>query len=400
LAIQLQLEGNRLEDLLERVRAEYGSSARIVQADRVRRGGIAGFFARERFALTLDVDEPEAATAGGDVVPAEGASAEPVAAEPPTAVTSVLELVDAVNDEEQVNPAFAALLARYTESGGRPIPLAEEPDVAEPAAVVTPEPDVIATAEQPVTIDLDARRAIEIVHEVAAAPIELPRQRIAPPAPRPQLWGREVEQLRHLGVPDGLLPDPAALSLPKEFERALRIGSSYLELPSAPGDVIAVVGDIAGAWDTAELISAHLGLPGDCVVVAGRQRTSRAWLPNMVSSEAVAARQRMSWARATMPTVVAVDYPTVSPDDLAARLLAALRPTATLAVVSAATKPADISDFVQNVTPMDALAVTDTVATRTPAAVLELGVPIALVDGLPATPEVWSCLLLGRVMTA
>src|SRR5450830_216268 len=41
------------------VRAEFGPTARIIRADRVRSGGLVGFFARERYELTVDVpDEP------------------------------------------------------------------------------------------------------------------------------------------------------------------------------------------------------------------------------------------------------------------------------------------------------------------------------------------------------
>ncbi|CAA9427719.1 MAG: hypothetical protein AVDCRST_MAG35-2399, partial [uncultured Quadrisphaera sp.] len=42
-------EGPAIEPLLQRVRTEHGSSARIVKAERVRVGGIGGFFAQERF---------------------------------------------------------------------------------------------------------------------------------------------------------------------------------------------------------------------------------------------------------------------------------------------------------------------------------------------------------------
>jgi flagellar biosynthesis GTPase FlhF len=53
---QLQLEGPELEPLLARVRNELGASARIVHAEKIRSGGVAGFFARERFELTVEVD--------------------------------------------------------------------------------------------------------------------------------------------------------------------------------------------------------------------------------------------------------------------------------------------------------------------------------------------------------
>ena len=56
---RLLLEGPDLEELVEQVRQEFGSRARIVRAERVRSGGFAGFFARERFEVTVDVpDEP------------------------------------------------------------------------------------------------------------------------------------------------------------------------------------------------------------------------------------------------------------------------------------------------------------------------------------------------------
>ena len=53
---QLQLEGPELEPLLARVRNELGSRARIVHAEKIRSGGVAGFFAHERYELTVEVD--------------------------------------------------------------------------------------------------------------------------------------------------------------------------------------------------------------------------------------------------------------------------------------------------------------------------------------------------------
>ncbi len=60
MASQLEFEGPVLEDLLERVREEVGPDARIVAANRVRRGGVGGFFAREAFEVL--VEPPEDAT--------------------------------------------------------------------------------------------------------------------------------------------------------------------------------------------------------------------------------------------------------------------------------------------------------------------------------------------------
>ena len=56
MASQLRFEGGELEELLERVRTEVGPEARIVAANRIRQGGVGGFFAREGFEVVVDAD--------------------------------------------------------------------------------------------------------------------------------------------------------------------------------------------------------------------------------------------------------------------------------------------------------------------------------------------------------
>ena len=54
----LLLEGDDLEALLERAHAEGGPDARIVRAEKIRHGGVLGFFAKERFEVALEIPEP------------------------------------------------------------------------------------------------------------------------------------------------------------------------------------------------------------------------------------------------------------------------------------------------------------------------------------------------------
>ncbi len=61
---QLLLEGPAIEPLLARVREEHGTAARIVKAERVRVGGVGGFFAKVRFEVTIEVTEAGAAAGG------------------------------------------------------------------------------------------------------------------------------------------------------------------------------------------------------------------------------------------------------------------------------------------------------------------------------------------------
>lgn len=58
---RLVLEGDGVEELLERVRTEHGPTARVLGAERVRVGGVGGFFARQRFEVTVEVDDVSAA---------------------------------------------------------------------------------------------------------------------------------------------------------------------------------------------------------------------------------------------------------------------------------------------------------------------------------------------------
>ena len=52
------LEGPAIEPLLAQVRQEYGSAIRIISADKVRSGGIGGFFAKQHYELSVEVPDP------------------------------------------------------------------------------------------------------------------------------------------------------------------------------------------------------------------------------------------------------------------------------------------------------------------------------------------------------
>src|SRR5690348_7615151 len=80
----MQLDGPDLEELLVRARHQYGSEVRIVQADKVRTGGIGGFFAHEHYQLSVEVD---------------GTTSDQGAADEPNS-PSLLDLADAVSDSE------------------------------------------------------------------------------------------------------------------------------------------------------------------------------------------------------------------------------------------------------------------------------------------------------------
>jgi hypothetical protein len=54
------LEGPAIEPLLAQVRDEYGSKVRIISADKVRSGGVGGFFAKQHYELSVEVPDDSA----------------------------------------------------------------------------------------------------------------------------------------------------------------------------------------------------------------------------------------------------------------------------------------------------------------------------------------------------
>jgi hypothetical protein len=62
--VNLLLEGDDLEALLLRAHREGGTAARIIRAEKVRRGGILGFFAKEGFEVAVEI--PKDADSDGD----------------------------------------------------------------------------------------------------------------------------------------------------------------------------------------------------------------------------------------------------------------------------------------------------------------------------------------------
>src|SRR3954447_22595594 len=99
----LRLEGPDLPSPLDQGSAEYGTGARVVHAERIRRGGVGGFFARERYHLEVEVHE---AAAGGGLGPGAaggrgGGRAAGQGLPPGPTARTVMDLVEQLNQEER-----------------------------------------------------------------------------------------------------------------------------------------------------------------------------------------------------------------------------------------------------------------------------------------------------------
>ncbi|WP_091555642.1 hypothetical protein [Micromonospora pattaloongensis] len=106
------LEGPEIEPLLAQVREEYGAGARIVNAEKVRVGGVGGFFAREHFELSVEV--PDGVATPAPATPADAAGAGPIA---PRSLDDLLNLAEA---KEEQQPAVTP--STITPSQSTPVP--------------------------------------------------------------------------------------------------------------------------------------------------------------------------------------------------------------------------------------------------------------------------------------
>jgi hypothetical protein len=209
------------------------------------------------------------------------------------------------------------------------------------------------------------------------------------------------------GLPAGL----AALGVPAELAALARDPDRYSAVlramralppapapPGRPGDVLVLLGEPVAATAAAAQLAGLMRLdPAGTLIatpnltgVAGAQRVQ-----SLLEADRRARRMRVG----AVPNLVVVDAPVTGHDPTwTAAMVEALRPTAVWAMVDATRKPADLARHLRSLGTVDALAVYATGVSGDPATVLELGVPVAWLDGRPATPGTWAGLLCERLV--
>lgn len=213
---RLLLEGKSITELLERVRDEHGPEVRIVSADRVRSGGIGGFFTRESYALTVELSDDGLAGAGETIArptitPPPRNVADVHAPGDPQAPGTLLDLAAAIDAAEAAETgvvlgtasmhATAAGAARTSVAAPPPAPALSTSgagfaeilarlaalEAAEAAQVTSPAGPAPST---PLALDAAGwQRLRDLLHDVCG--IDLPTESgalvlvITPPAPAP-----------------------------------------------------------------------------------------------------------------------------------------------------------------------------------------------------------------------
>ena len=486
-----RFEGPDLEALLDRVRHELGADATIVSANKVRTGGIAGFFAKEHYEVLAspadggpagsvrppaqpvipeDRVPPSAAPAG--VSAADEEPAPPATGQPAT----LLDLAERVSAAERAGEGFVPMmpaemprLATESESFADVLTrIAAEagPEAAEHVAerLHLSAPAVDEAVEADVAGDLaedeedDPCRGLRAVgpslHARVTTDLPAPTVPAAPggssspghaidhvadrgmgvPPPAPAAYGGSpspgdaIDHVADRSAAGATVAAPVVPPLPPPSPEPVVRTSSDLERlvttvrdaglhrgalvraldalpeppapPRHPGAILAVVGDPAQALPTARRLAGEIDTdPGRVVLVAEPHVRGLVPADRRLRTLAEVEERQRAWRRRRRPTVVVVDAP-VGPrsgNGWVRDVMDTLEAGLVWGVVDATRKTDDLAVWTERIGGVDALAVVAVDETTSPQSVLELGVPVALLDDEPATPERWADVLLEQV---
>jgi hypothetical protein len=245
--------------------------------------------------------------------------------------------------------------------------------------------------------DLDAEEPL---------PSTVPAQPAAAPA---EIAPRDVSgRLEVLGVPGDLLGSTFVEDVAERGTYAALTRSLALRLPQAPevpsgaGEVVFVVGPGVDALRAARSLAASQRLDPDRVQWATRgDLAGLAPKGSRVTTADAAIDRHQESVTAGTVTIVAVDAPLRTDAYWMAQMMTIWSPVAVWVVVEATRKPEDLEPWIDGLPRVDALIVQDTDLSADPAAVLRrVNAPVALLDGVRATPHRWASLLCERLENA
>ncbi len=315
--------------------SRYGEQARIVHAERVRTGGIAGFFAKERYEVAVEIDDDP--------------------------------------------PALSSQLARSASHGQTPPSGDESVALLVAEAMNRSDENLDGVFYQPPPVSTSGPVFAGVMASLHTA-IGLDETQVA-------------------GVP---LPVSAGISSPASTV-ASRNEEPHLANPPRPprgaGQVLAVVGEAALAFEAGLTLARRMRIPATRVLLASPDQTVPGLLASRRLTNATSARKRsLRLLAETTPSVVAVNLPigAIWDDeavDWAQEVVDALGAKTVWAMVDATRKVTDLSRWLGRLGSVDALLVHNAAITQDLLPVSRLGYPVAMLDDRPATAAVWRSML-------
>jgi hypothetical protein len=410
-------EGDDLDQLLADLDEEHPGGVRVVDVRYDREGGVLGFFARRRVAVSYTpaesalietaliesaLIEPEQTQPASSEASTGPASSDPVDDRAEFA-RMLLEMAaeKAARRPQEDEPGIESSNGFANPGGRHAVPETFEPAVVPPAAATlvppaapVPAPLPVATPVSPPAPGSPAAAPVTPAVAPVTPAAALLRPATTAPAAAPHLRRRLLD----LGIPVGGLPvdvdDPVT---------AVRAAVAHVRVarpPQSADFVLVVAGPAALVLDTARQAHQRLGLRRPIRTVGIDGPDADAQLRDERQAGFLAADVRLGEGG---PAVVAValDRSAVTGwnDDGPRRIVDRLQPDAVWGIADARWRTSDVRAMFAELPRTDAVAVVNAERTASPAALWELDLPVALLDGRPATPAAWTALLLDRLDT-
>lgn len=445
----LRYEGFPLEAVLARVHAAHGADVTITAADRVRRGGIGGFFARETFQVTVTVPDLRVSAARADDEPTfvplgrmsiigddradgsddtrfdpayddidpedvEGALALPVARDAADAeIWALLAAAATASDERPaVEVAPAPVTVRERESAGdtdavaaalaaviasqTPPPTPNVPEAPEFVAPVVVAPEVVAPE-----IVTPIRSNGPIASTTLIPAVSVPAVPVAAVAVAGTIAGTPFDPaLAALPVVTSLPPSAEALTTPAvdapvDLAALTERFDVVVTPPALPtAGVIAVVGARGEALRAAGRIAAGLGIGTDDVIVAAP--APEVVVPSAEDAMRLAATTRY---RCNPVAVIVLELvPGRLGHEWVRVVLDGLRPEQIRFAADLTRLLSHQHLSVAAIGGVDALDLLDVTAHPSPTDALVLPTPVGTLDGRPASADLWAATYLAAAL--
>ncbi|WP_205862925.1 hypothetical protein [Planosporangium thailandense] len=263
--------------------------------------------------------------------------------------------------------------------------------------------------------------AVETVPQYTTDSQLIPRyqpKRLNPNTPLPAA-------LTHLGLPRQLATLITGTDSYREISRVIKLLPTAPELPAGAGELLVIVGERITSMSIASTVAQSLKLPPSRILLAAVNYAGTSVHPARRLTDPAQAATRVAKLRrdSNLPLIVVVDSEAdaVGVGDIAAvarpatngpangigragggtrwarSIVESLDPTCVWGVVDVTRKTADSGAWLADIGRVDAIAAHGCAITGDPAAILQLGIPVAMIDGRTATPGIWAELLCHRL---
>jgi len=283
-------------------------------------------------------------------------------------------------------------------------------DASQPQPELTAQNDLFDARPDDFTEEIAHKAALFLAENaLAAGGVGAATGRWRPPRAENPIDRMSIEDtalaLRRIGLGDDIV-DPVAEGLRQGRDLDSVLIAEFGRLAPAPppprraGSLLVVVGAGDEARRLAVALADEIESDPDDVAVASPDGPAPAGLTNgrFVRTAVEAAERAPGWRRSRPAVVVAVDAPvTATTRSWARHLIDSLRPTAVWGIVDSGCKTEDIASWASDLGGFDAVALEKLDTTVSPGAALGAAIPVARLDGRPATPECWRNVVIGAL---